>query len=200
MKRQLKSLTIGLGLGAIAACSAAFSALGFQAEPIRAESIAQIQTLAQRSSSRNVAQNAKPEMQLQLSAAKQVKTDDKLTWQPLQSEARVLPGDVIRFTLSGSNAGQSAAQGLVLEQAIPPGTSLIARSAKGVTGPKPAIAYSIDGGKTYSPQPKVKVSLADGSVVERPAPVESYSHIQLKYSAAIAPATQVSGEYQVRVK
>lgn len=195
MKRQLKSLTIGLGLGAIAA----FSALSFPAEPIRAESLAQLQKLAQRSPSRSTAQATKPEMQLQLNAARQVKTADKLTWEPLQGEARVMPGDVIRFTLSGNNTGQGAAQGLVLEQPIPPGTSLIARSARGVSGPKPAIAYSIDGGKTYSPQPKVKLSLPDGRLVERPAPVESYSHIQLKYSAAIAPATQVSGEYQVRV-
>lgn len=195
MKRQLKSLTIGLGLGAIAA----FSALSVQAEPIRAEGIAQIQKLAQRSSS--AARNAKPEMRLQLSAAKQVKTEDnQVNWEALEGEARVMPGDVIRFTLSGNNTGQSAAQGLVLQQPIPAGTSLIASSAKGIAGPKPAIAYSIDNGKTYSPSPKLKVSLADGRIVERPAPVENYTHVQLTYSAAIAPESIVRGEYQVRVK
>lgn len=193
MQRPLQSLAMGLALGTLAG----FSALGFLARPLRAATAAVPLQVAQARTAQNPA--LQPEMQLQLSAAKQVKVNDQLSWQPLEGQARIQPGDVIRFTLSGRNSGKAAAQGLVMQQPIPPGTSFVARSARGVVGPKPAIAYSIDGGQTYSPQPTVKLSLPDGRVVERPAPVEHYTHVQLRYNQAIAPGSYLSGEYQVRV-
>ncbi len=142
------------------------------------------------------------EVKLQLIAAKRVTTTDpqgqpQMRWQPLEGNAAVQPGDVIRFTLRGNNAGKGPAQKLVLQQPIPAGTQFVLQSARMVKGSS-EILYSIDQGKTFSRTPVVTVT-ENGRVVERAAPPEAYTHIQLRLSQSLAPQAQIEGEYQVRV-
>ncbi len=144
----------------------------------------------------------RPEVKLKLIAAKRVTTRDaqgqaQVQWQPLSGNAAVQPGDVIRFTLRGNNVGTVPAKQLVLQQPIPKGTQLVLQSARMVQGSS-EILYSIDQGKTFSRNPVITVT-EDGRTVERAAPAEVYTHIQLRLSQGIAPQAQIEGEYQVRV-
>lgn len=148
--------------------------------------------------------SAQPKVELQLIAERQVVVREangqtKTNWQTLASpNAQVGPGDVIRFTLNGQNNGSATARNLVLNQAIPSGTRYVLQSARLINSPG-ALQFSIDGGKSYSPAPKVKVKTGN-QVIEQPAPADAYTHIRLGISQELRPKGTVRGEYKVTVK
>ncbi len=139
-----------------------------------------------------IAQNAqRPDVKLNLT----VERRDGESWQGGNlNQAR--PGDVLRYSLKGKNQGNRAATNFTLTQPIPTRTAYVAQSATG----NAQITYSIDKGKTYSPQPMIQVKRADGSVESRPAPAESYTHVRWKFQNAIGTGASVSAFYQVRVR
>ncbi len=153
-----------------------------------------------------IAQNTQHESQLhlQLDAAKQVVQKDeqsqqKITWQPLEGEAVVKPGDVLRYTISGENFSDRALKNLTLNQPIPKGMVYTLKSAtvNALDGTK--ITYSIDGGRSFVENPTVKVTLPNGKVEDRPAPATAYTHIRWNFGTQIAAKATVKGTYQVQV-
>jgi uncharacterized repeat protein (TIGR01451 family) len=149
------------------------------------------------------ATQAKPKVELQLTADRQVTTKEangqtKTTWQSLAANAKVGSGDVVRYTLTGQNKGNGAAQNLVFNQPIPAGTRYVLQSARSIDGAA-AVLFSIDGGKTYSAVPKVRV-MQNGQWVEQPAPADAYSHIRFLISQKLSPKGVVRAEYRVLVK
>lgn len=152
-----------------------------------------------------IAQNIQkqPMVKLQLGAQKQVLAKDtqgktKTTWQPLQGQVTVQPGDVLRYTISGENISNRSVKNLTLNQPIPAGMVFVLKSARANTNAK--ISYSIDGGRSFVDNPQVKVTLADGKVVEKPAPAEVYTHIRWNFPNAIAAKTTVNGTYELKVR
>jgi uncharacterized repeat protein (TIGR01451 family) len=147
---------------------------------------------------------AQPKVELQLTADRQVMVKEpngqtKTTWQPISnSNTKVGSGDVIRYTLVGQNKGSRAARNLVFNQPIPAGTRYSLQSAKLINSPA-EILFSIDGGKTYSAAPKVKV-MQGGQLVEQPAPADAYSHIRFRINQELTPKGVVRAEYLVTVK
>jgi uncharacterized repeat protein (TIGR01451 family) len=147
---------------------------------------------------------AQPKVELQLTADRQVMVKEpngqtKTTWQPIGgSNTKVGSGDVIRYTLVGQNKGNSAARNLVFNQPIPAGTRYSLQSAKLINSPA-EVLFSIDGGKTYSAAPKVKVTQG-GRLVEQPAPADAYSHIRFRINQELTPKGTVRAEYLVTVK
>ncbi|MGB7413660.1 MAG: hypothetical protein WA902_05585, partial [Thermosynechococcaceae cyanobacterium] len=182
MKRKL---SIGLGILAMAA------AIPFATTtPVFANLAQAGETLVQ-----NILQ---PKVKLVLGAQKQVVSTDAagkevMTWEALEGQAEVQPGDVLRYTLSSENAGDKPAEKLVLTQPVPSKTAYIADSAK-ANGAE--LTYSIDGGNTFSAQPMVEVTLPDGTVEMQPAPAATYTHVRWDYGTSLKPMASVRAVYE----
>ena len=100
-----------------------------------------------------------------------------------------VPGDVLRFTLSYSNVGDSTATDAVIDNPIPPNTSHLADTAtsEGVE----ELLFSIDNGASYN-KPELltrKIKNADGSFETKIAPSEEYTHIRWQLPPLPAGAT-----------
>ncbi len=137
-----------------------------------------------------------------LSAQKQVITTDAegnevISWETMEGQAEVEPGDVIRYSLTSENAGEKPADNLVLTQPVPAQTQYVADSAKanGAT-----LTYSIDGSKTFSAQPMIEVKVSEDKVEMQPAPAEMYTHVRWDYSESLQPMASVKAVYEVAVK
>ncbi len=147
----------------------------------------------------------RPQMRLNLSAERQLKLPQpqdqpqgqaKIQWQALdRQQAAVLPGDVVRYTLSGVNTGNGAAKNLSLTQPIPARTVLLPNTITVANGTANAVTYSVDNGKTFMAQPRIKVNGQD-----QPAPIAAYTHLRINLKPAIAPKGTVTAQYQVQVK
>ncbi|ANV84859.1 hypothetical protein AWQ21_11000 [Picosynechococcus sp. PCC 7003] len=127
----------------------------------------------------------------------------QVAWRSLEGTAlrpapKVKPGDIVRYTISGNNQTNQAVSGLVLTDDLPANTVYVMNSAATVGGA--TITYSIDGGRTYTANPTIQVTLEDGRTATVPAPPERYTHIRWTFSGAVPPRSAVSGQYQVRVQ
>ncbi|MGB3693321.1 MAG: hypothetical protein WBG70_04760 [Spirulinaceae cyanobacterium] len=144
----------------------------------------------------------RPEVKLDLDAAKRMITVDgsgneQIDWQELAGEATVVPGDVLRYTVSGENTGDATANDFVITQPIPTQTIFVLDSAD--SSNVATITYSIDNGATFSTEPTIQVD-NNGTIIEQPAPAESYTHIRWSFEQAIVAQEQVQASYQVSIK
>ncbi len=146
-----------------------------------------------------IAQNVqrKSQVELSLSAAKQVEKDQKVEWQESGTRVSAGPGDVLRYTLKGQNKGNNAIKNMVLTQPIPNGMTYVMKST---TQPNASVTYSIDGGKSFVANPTVQVRLANGNVETKPAPANVYTHVRWQLNDAMAPGQSVNVSYQVVVR
>ncbi|WNZ44746.1 hypothetical protein Q2T42_23415 [Leptolyngbya boryana CZ1] len=145
----------------------------------------------------------RPEVKLNLAVEKQAvivneQGQKQVKWNALQGKALVEPGNVLRYSLTGKNAGDLPAQGIELTQPIPKGTKFVLNSA--TTNSAGQITYSIDNGKTFVEAPTVTVTLADGKTVERPAPAEAYTHVRWNLAKDLNPQAALMAAYQVEVR
>ncbi|MBE9126551.1 MULTISPECIES: DUF11 domain-containing protein [unclassified Coleofasciculus] len=145
----------------------------------------------------------RPEVKLNLTADKQLLELDqsgkqKITWQSLEGNAVVQPGDVLRYSVNSQNAGDAAAKNLVVTQPIPQKTMYEIGSATSNNGAK--TTYSIDNGNSFVDKPMVKVTLPDGTVEEQPAPADTYTHVRWQFGSGLDPAAGVKASYQVKVR
>jgi uncharacterized repeat protein (TIGR01451 family) len=142
---------------------------------------------------------ARPQLKLNLRADRQFKQRNaqgqtSLQWQTLDpKQAAVLPGDIVRYTLSGTNTGKGNAKKVTLTQAIPPRTVLIPNTVA-VSG-NSIVNYSIDNGKTFSDRPTIKVK---GKT--EIAPTSAYTHLRITVNQPIVPQSRIEAQYQVTVK
>ncbi|MGC1247269.1 MAG: hypothetical protein WA865_13730, partial [Spirulinaceae cyanobacterium] len=109
----------------------------------------------------------------------------------------VVPGDVLRYTVSGENTGDATANDFVITQPIPTQTIFVLDSAD--SSNVATITYSIDNGATFSTEPTIQVD-NNGTIIEQPAPAESYTHIRWSFEQAIVAQEQVQASYQVSIK
>jgi uncharacterized repeat protein (TIGR01451 family) len=144
----------------------------------------------------------KPEIILNLAIAKQkitatVDGKQQVSWQKLEDNAKVAPGDVLRYTIVGQNSGKSNANNLAVTQPIPDQMVYKLNSASSKNQAK--ITYSTDQGKSFVAQPKIKITKEDGTVVERPAPPEAYTHIRWQFPT-VTPKAGAVAMYEVEVQ
>ena len=145
----------------------------------------------------------RPEVKLTLSAEKQIveldeKGQEKISWEALEGKTTVHPGETLRYTVDGVNSGDVEAKGLSVTQPVPNETSYVLGSAQADSGAE--IIYSIDGGQNFVAEPKIEVTLPDGTVELQPAPAEMYTHIQWNFGEDLASAQAVKAFYNVTVK
>jgi uncharacterized repeat protein (TIGR01451 family) len=152
-----------------------------------------------------VAQNIlqQPKVNLHLDAELQVVKKDAQgqevrSWVATDNTIQVKPGNLLRFSVSAHNEGSKAAQNFAVTQPIPKGTVFVLNSAADSSAA--AVTYSIDAGNSFVAQPMVKVTQPDGTVVEKPAPAEAYTHIRFSANAPLAATARTKATYQVAVR
>jgi len=140
-----------------------------------------------------LAKAARPEVNVQLAGA--VERDSKLM--TLDKSTVVNPGEVLDWTINAENTGNAPALEYKTVGHIPRGTEFVPESAK-ADGAR--TVFSIDGGKSYSPQPTIEEKQADGSMKPVPAPVSMYTEIRYEWADPLAQGGKLSASYKVRVK
>ncbi|MEL6555631.1 MAG: hypothetical protein AAFQ63_19545 [Cyanobacteria bacterium J06621_11] len=143
-----------------------------------------------------------PEVKLNMSVEKQVTVIDEngvetKEWQALESGATVQPGDALRYSVESSNAGDVAAENLVVNQPIASDMTFVLNSEKGNSAAE--ATYSIDNGQTYVAEPMVEVTLPDGTVEMQPAPAEAYTHVKWNFEDALDAEEIISVSHEVTV-
>ncbi len=144
-----------------------------------------------------------PEVKLAMGVEKEVTVVDeegneKLEWRALEGEATVQPGDKLRYAVESSNAGEMAAEDLVITQPIPAEMTFVIGSVKGNTAA--GSTYSIDGGETFVAEPVVEVTLPDGTVEMQPAPADAYTHVKWTFDESLDADEAVYVSHEVTVK
>ena len=140
-----------------------------------------------------LANAARPEVKVQLAGG--VERDSKLI--ALDKSTVVNPGEILDWTITSENSGNAPALEYKTVGHIPRGTEFVPSSAN-ADGAK--TAFSIDGGKSFSPQPMIEEKQADGSTKRVPAPVSMYTEIRYEWADPLAQGGKLSASYKVRVK
>jgi uncharacterized repeat protein (TIGR01451 family) len=141
--------------------------------------------------------SAKPSVSLKLTGSIVTKSGDGRTTLTPVEKAQPKSGDEIEYAIVASNGGDSPALRLVPVGRIPAGTAYIDGSAK---APRAHAEFSLDGGKTWSASPTVRVRAADGTTVVKKADPALYTAIRFVTDGAIAPHAAAAYSYEVRVK
>lgn len=151
-------------------------------------------------------QAAPPAVVVQVSAAKKVTTVEaggktRVVWEPVgNAQASVVPGDILRYKVIGSNHLPRALRSFVLTQPVPQGTEYVPQSAAVISGGEATLTISIDGGATFSPKPMIEVKSAGGSVRREPAPASQYTHLRWTFTSDLAAESSVSAGSEMRVR
>ena len=117
---------------------------------------------------------------------------------PVEKAEAVRPGEVLTFTVNSVNEGTAPAREYRTVGQIPKGTSYVESSARGEGAAE--VSYSIDGGRSFSAQPMIEETQADGTVKKVPAPVSVYTQVRFQWADPLAAGGKVSASYQVQVK
>ncbi len=144
-----------------------------------------------------------PQVRLNLTVDKQTvevsaEGQEQIVWVDLGTEATVLPGDTLRYTVASENLGDKSAKDLAVTQPISPEMIYVLGSA--TTSNEAEITYSIDGGETFVMNPMVEVTLEDGTVEEVPAPAEAYTNVRWQFGEELNPETNTAVAYEVTVR
>jgi uncharacterized repeat protein (TIGR01451 family) len=137
---------------------------------------------------------ARPEVKVQISGS--VRRDDKMV--SLEKAEAVKSGETLDWSIESVNEGNADAQKYRVVGQVPQGTTFVAGSAKGDDAPQ--IAYSIDGGKTFSAQPMIDEKQPDGSTKKVAAPVSSYTQLRFDWAKSLPANAKLAAAYRVRVK
>ena len=114
-----------------------------------------------------------------------------------RQDSTVLPGDVIRYTLTFTNTLDHAVRGLKVSNPIPAGLHLVGGTTW-ASRDDARLEFSIDGGKTFSAQPTESVTV-DGRSVQRPASPERYTTVRWVVAGEVAPKAVVTARFEARL-
>ena len=123
--------------------------------------------------------------------------DDKET---LKAADDVEPDQLVEYQLTYVNKSAANVDGLTVVGPVPEGTTYVSDTANADV--QAQLLVSIDGGKTFEPEPVIRTETkSTGEVVEKIIPAEQYTHLKWKAENAITAqgGTQFY-TYRVRVK
>jgi len=113
-----------------------------------------------------------------------------------QDRSMARPGDLLAYSLAFTNTTSGTVNNVRFVDPLPKG--LVYKSASARADKPVRIEYSIDGGKSYTARPMIAV-VEQGRQVEKPAPVQSYTHIRWTVSGPLAAGAQVTAGFQAEV-
>lgn len=138
------------------------------------------------SSTAAVQVTAQDMQQIETELVAEVRIDDVAG--PFPSPARFAPatlvtqGQVVYYTVRIRNVSSEYARDITVTQRIPANTVYVADSA---SGPGADVSFSIDGGQTFAPAGDLAATDAGG--MQRPVPLDRYTHIRWHLRNALAP-------------
>jgi uncharacterized repeat protein (TIGR01451 family) len=107
---------------------------------------------------------------------------------------RVVPGDVVIYTVRCTNLGSEAVENVVVTNPIPQHMTYVGGTADGIDA---TITFSVDGGETYG-QPSA-LTITDEEHEERPAVASEYTHIRWEFRTPLAPHERRLVSYRARL-
>ena len=137
---------------------------------------------------------AKPDLVLNLEGKKIIMEKGK---EKLVDAKEGKPGDVILYTLTIKNKGDSSAINVQPIGDVPDKTVFFQQKIN--VGADTKVLYSIDDGNTYSEKPMITVN-KNGKVEKAPAPYDMYKKIKWILKGKIDPGKTTSLSYRVKVK
>lgn len=124
-----------------------------------------------------------------------VKDASGKTVKKLVPAEKVIPGEVIIYSVAFKHVGDKSADKVVLENPVPEHMIYVAGSAEGKDA---AITFSVDGGKTYLPEKDLLVKKADGTF--RPAAPEDYTGVRWALKKALKPGDKGKMSFKAKLK
>jgi len=130
-----------------------------------------------------------PQLTSELQVQRVETVDGQTVFKPAQTSK---PGDVLEYRVSYTNHSKSAISGLVANLPIPPGTTLVDRSAI------PPDAFASTDGAKFAPVPLMRVvKSADGKEQRVLVPLEEYRELRWNLDTLPAGTTK---QVQARVR
>lgn len=108
---------------------------------------------------------------------------------------KVVPGDLVYYTLEVRNASSGSLQSPVVVQAVPTHMVYVAHSA---AGPGCEITFSADGARSFERAETLKSTLPDGT--QRPALPRDYTHVRFRMASLVKADSVVFMRFRARVK
>ncbi len=106
-----------------------------------------------------------------------------------------LPGDVMMYTITFQNIGDSPAEGIVINNPVPNNSEYRVGSAM---GKNTEIVFSIDGGKNFGNPEELVVKDKNGK--QWTAKPESYTHIRWVYNRPLPPGEKGEVSFKTKIK
>jgi uncharacterized repeat protein (TIGR01451 family) len=108
---------------------------------------------------------------------------------------KVVPGDVVAYTIEARNVSAKNADRVVITDPIPAEMKYLTGTAE---APQAELLFSVDGGFRFDAPEKLTVANEDGSV--RPAVASDYTHVRWVFAAPLAPAEQRSVRFLAQLE
>lgn len=108
---------------------------------------------------------------------------------------RVVPGDLVLYTLEIRNVGTKPVASPTVTTPVPAHMSYVPESA---SGPGADVSYSVDGGQGYDRPDNLQVLDGEGRL--RPANASDYTHIQWKLKITLKPKSVAFTRFRAVVK
>ncbi len=103
---------------------------------------------------------------------------------------RVVPGDVVAYTIEAKNVTTRPAERVVITDPIPTHTRYVDGSAQARNA---ELQFSVDGGKSFGRPEKLVITEPDGT--RRAARASDYTHIRWVFAQPLAPAESRSAQF-----
>ncbi len=139
----------------------------------------------------------KGKVELKMAAEKEVAitgADGSKTMERVPAE-KVIPGDLVIYTITYTNKGDKPAENLVVKNPIPEHMKYVDGSAAGENS---AITYSVNNGKTYDVPEKLTVKDAKGNTVKvKPS---DYTNIRWTLTKPVAPESSGTVSFKAKLE
>jgi uncharacterized repeat protein (TIGR01451 family) len=116
---------------------------------------------------------------------------------PVQGAATVKSGEVMDWTITSTNEGNTPAREYKAVGVVPPGTEFVAGSVT-VDGAA-NVTYSIDRGKSFSEHPMIDERQPDGTTRKVAAPTSMYTQIRYEWADPLEQGSKRNATYKVRL-
>lgn len=140
-----------------------------------------------------------PKLDLKTAIEKEVKVKKQGKWiMERRAADKTAPGDILVFTITYSNTGNGDLVDGAIVNPIPKGVLVNPESAE---GKDTEVTCSIDNGRSYQVAPvTVKIKKPDGSLENRHAELETYTHIRWAIKKPVLPGQSGRVSFKAAVK